>query len=58
MVNPVLANPLYEPRGLEVAQGLVEYGLVIAFVSLVAVLGLIWMGPAVGSMYSSASMSV
>lgn len=58
MVNPVLANQLHKPRGLEAAQGLVEYGLVIAFVSLVAVLGLIWMGPAVSSMYSSTSMSV
>lgn len=40
------------------AQGLVEYGLILAFVSFVAILGIFWMGPAVSSIYSSASVSV
>jgi Flp pilus assembly pilin Flp len=40
------------------AQGLVEYGLIIALVAVLAIAGLIIFGPAVGSLLSSVSGSV
>lgn len=42
----------------EEAQGLVEYGLIIALVALLAIGGLIVLGPLIGSMFSSMSTSV
>jgi Flp pilus assembly pilin Flp len=40
------------------AQGLVEYGLIIALVAILAIAGLLIFGPAVGSLLSSVSGSV
>jgi Flp pilus assembly pilin Flp len=40
------------------AQGLVEYGLIIALVAVLAIAGLILFGPAVSGMLSSLSSSV
>ena len=42
----------------ERAQGLVEYGLIIALVALVAIAGLIILGPAIGTMFSGMQTSV
>jgi pilus assembly protein Flp/PilA len=42
----------------EQAQGLVEYGLIIALVALLAIGGLVLLGPAIGSMFSSMTASV
>jgi hypothetical protein len=33
------------------AQGLVEYGLILAFVSVVALAGLLWLGPAINEAF-------
>jgi Flp pilus assembly pilin Flp len=40
------------------AQGLVEYGLIIALVAVLAIAGLIVFGPAVSALLSSISGSV
>ena len=42
----------------EEGQGMVEYGLIIALVAVVAIAGLIILGPAVGSLFSSLGTSV
>jgi len=40
------------------AQGLVEYGLIIALVAVLAIAGLIVFGPTIGTLLSSVSGSV
>ena len=40
------------------AQGLVEYGLIIALVAVLAIAGLLLFGPAINSMLSKVSGSV
>jgi Flp pilus assembly pilin Flp len=40
------------------AQGLIEYGLIIALVALLAIGGLLLYGPAIGSMLSKVTGSV
>jgi Flp pilus assembly pilin Flp len=40
------------------AQGLVEYGLIIALVAILAIAGLMIFGPAVGALLSKVSGSV
>ncbi len=40
------------------AQGLVEYGLIIALVAVLAIAGLIVFGPAVGDLLSGVSCSI
>jgi pilus assembly protein Flp/PilA len=42
----------------ERAQGLVEYGLIIALVAILAIAGLVIFGPAVSSLLSSVGASV
>jgi hypothetical protein len=42
----------------ELAQGLVEYGLIIALVAVLAIAGLIVFGPAVSSLLSNLGGSV
>jgi Flp pilus assembly pilin Flp len=42
----------------ERAQGLVEYGLIIALVALLAIAGLVLLGPLLSSMFSSMTSSV
>ena len=42
----------------ESAQGLVEYGLIIALVAVLAIAGLIIFGPAVGSLLPNVGGSV
>jgi pilus assembly protein Flp/PilA len=42
----------------ESAQGLVEYGLIIALVAVLAIAGLIIFGPAVGSLLTNVGGSV
>jgi pilus assembly protein Flp/PilA len=42
----------------EEGQGLVEYGLIIALVAVLAIAGLIIFGPAISSLLSSLSTSV
>lgn len=39
-------------------QGMVEYGLIIALVAVVAIAGLIILGPKISSMFSSLGSSV
>jgi Flp pilus assembly pilin Flp len=43
---------------LERAQGMVEYGLIIGLVALLAIGGLVLFGPAIGDMFSSMTTSV
>ena len=45
-------------RGRSAGQGLVEYGLIVVMVALVAVVGLFALGPAVRDLLSAASTSV
>ena len=45
-------------RGRTNAQGLVEYGLIIALVAVLAIAGLLLFGPAVSSMLSNLATSV
>ena len=40
------------------AQGLVEYGLIIALVALIAIAGLIILGPAISDLFSGMNASV
>lgn len=40
------------------AQGIVEYGLILAFVSFVCIVGLMLLGPLIGNMFSSMTASV
>jgi pilus assembly protein Flp/PilA len=42
----------------ERAQGLVEYGLIIALVALVAIAGLIILGPTISNLFSGMQASV
>ena len=42
----------------ERAQGLVEYGLIIALVALLAIAGLVILGPAISDMFSGMGASV
>ena len=42
----------------EEGQGMVEYGLIIALVAIVAIAGLIVLGPKISSMFSTVSSSV
>jgi Flp pilus assembly pilin Flp len=42
----------------EKAQGLVEYGLIIALVALLAIGGLVLLGPLMGNLFSSMTGSV
>ena len=42
----------------EEGQGMVEYGLIIALVAVVAIAGLIILGPKIGSLFSSLGTSV
>ena len=46
------------PSSREHAQGLVEYGLIIALVAVLAIAGLIIFGPAVSSLLSTVGGSV
>jgi pilus assembly protein Flp/PilA len=58
MVQHVLnAMVSYVPEREE-GQGMVEYGLIIALVAVVAIAGLIILGPKVGSLFSSLGTSV
>jgi pilus assembly protein Flp/PilA len=58
MVQHVLnALASYVPEREE-GQGMVEYGLIIALVAVVAIAGLIILGPKVGSLFSSLGTSV
>jgi Flp pilus assembly pilin Flp len=45
-------------RGRQSAQGLVEYGLIIALVAVLAIAGLMVFGPAIGDLLSSVSGSI
>ena len=45
-------------RSCERAQGLVEYGLIIALVAVLAIAGLVIFGPAVSSLLSNLGGSV
>ena len=50
MPHPPLASPL--PDGpQQPAQGMVEYALILALISMVAIVGLIWMGPAISDAF-------
>jgi len=42
----------------QVAQGLVEYGLILALVAVVAIVGLIVLGPAVRNLLSQLGTSI
>lgn len=52
-----LPGPL-SPDRFENAQGLVEYGMIISFVALLAIGGLILLGPLMGDFFSSMTTSV
>lgn len=67
MSNPISENEvdrqmdaeLERPQTLsEKAQGLVEYGLIIALVAVLAIAGLVVFGPAVSSLLSKLGASV
>jgi Flp pilus assembly pilin Flp len=49
---------LQRDRAQERAQGLVEYGLIIALVAVLAIAGLIVFGPAISSLLSKLGGSV
>ncbi len=50
MPHTPLAAPL--SRGhQQPAQGLVEYALILTLVSLVAIVGLLWLGPAISNAF-------
>jgi hypothetical protein len=58
-VDQQLDQPVEQPQTLsEQAQGLVEYGLIIALVAVLAIAGLIVFGPAVSSLLSKLGGSV
>lgn len=42
----------------EAGQGMVEYGLIIALVAVVAIAGLVILGPKIGSLFESLGASV
>lgn len=49
---PPLSAAPPPPDGLrQSAQGLVEYGLILALVSFVALAGLLWLGPAINDVF-------
>jgi Flp pilus assembly pilin Flp len=50
--------PVLRDHARERAQGLVEYGLIIALVAVLAIAGLIVFGPAISSMLSKLGGSV
>jgi hypothetical protein len=58
-IDQQIDQELERPQSLsEKAQGLVEYGLIIALVAVLAIAGLIVFGPAVSSMLSKLGGSV
>ncbi len=58
-VDQQIDQELERPQSLsEKAQGLVEYGLIIALVAVLAIAGLIVFGPAVSSLLSKLGGSV
>jgi len=54
VVNAVNSRLAQREKG----QGMVEYGLIIALVAIVAIAGLIILGPAVASLFSGLGASV
>lgn len=55
----LLKSRITEARQLQQkAQGMVEYGLIIALVAVVAIAGLIILGPAIGNLLSGLSASI
>ncbi len=59
MLNPLPERDAEQPRTLrEQAQGLVEYGLIIALVAVLAIGGLVLFGPAVSGLLSKLGASV
>lgn len=44
--------------GRQRGQGLMEYGLVVALISLFAVIGLVFLGPAIASLLPDITMSL
>jgi hypothetical protein len=59
VVDQEIDQELEQPQTLsEQAQGLVEYGLIIALVAVLAIAGLIVFGPAVSSLLSKLGGSV
>ena len=59
VVDQEIDQELEQPQTLsEQAQGLVEYGLIIALVAVLAIAGLIIFGPAVSSLLSKRGGSV
>ena len=58
-VDQQIDQELERPQSLsEKAQGLVEYGLIIALVAVLAIAGLVVFGPAVSSLLSKLGGSV
>jgi hypothetical protein len=58
-VDQQIDQDIDEPEALsEQAQGLVEYGLIIALVAVLAIAGLVVFGPAVSSLLSKLGGSV
>jgi uncharacterized PurR-regulated membrane protein YhhQ (DUF165 family) len=53
-----LGSVVVRVHGREPAQGLVEYGLIIALVAVLAIAGLVIFGPAVSSLLSNLGASV
>jgi pilus assembly protein Flp/PilA len=58
VVEQLVADIRTRLQAREEGQGMVEYGLIIALVAVVAIAGLIILGPAVGSLFSSLGTSV
>jgi pilus assembly protein Flp/PilA len=48
---------LFKPHP-ENGQGLVEYALILVLVAVVSILAVLWLGPAIGNVFSSVVSSI
>ena len=58
VISSILAQLTSATAPRQPGQGMVEYGLIIALVAVVAIAGLIILGPQVGSLFSGLGSSV
>ena len=58
MIEYLAAWTTERVRGHQAGQGMVEYGLIIALVAVVAIAGLIILGPKLSDMFSALGSSV
>ncbi|MEA2641852.1 MAG: Flp/Fap pilin component [Chloroflexota bacterium] len=58
MLTSILGHLTSIAHARREGQGMVEYGLIIALVAVVAIAGLIILGPQIGSLFSGLGSSV